>query len=86
MQIVCALLIFLCLSGTAGLFLFQEYVRKAVALSISYGSFVFLIILLSLQSDKQSDLLLVVVTIFIIFSINLLTLIGLARDIENKNK
>lgn len=79
MSIVYILLICQCLAGMAGLFLFLDYRNKILSMSISYGSFLFLIILIALQSDKQSGILTIVVTIVVIFAINVLIAIGLMR-------
>jgi hypothetical protein len=80
------LLIFLCLAGLFGLFFFQEYIRKISSLSVAYSSFVILFTLLALKSVLLNELLVIMVSIFTVFSINLLIGIGLANKIaEAKN-
>ncbi len=84
--IIQGLLIFLCLAGVFGLFFFQEYVQKISCLSIAYSSFVILFILLALKSTLLNELLVIMVSIFVVFSVNLLIGIGLANKIsEAKN-
>ena len=75
------LLIFLCLAGLLGLFLFQEYVQKISCLSVSYSSFLLLITILSLRSARINEVLVIMVSILAIFSVNLLIGIGLAKNI-----
>ena len=84
MLVVYALLISLCLMGMVSLFLFKDHIKKILALSISYSSFLFLVILLSLQSNKQSEVLTMFITILIIFIINLLVAAGLVRNMSGK--
>ena len=78
---ICGLLIFLCLAGLCGLFFFEEYIRKISSLSVSYSSFLILIILLASRSGRLNDVLVVMVSILAIFSVNLLIGIGLAKNI-----
>lgn len=79
-----ASLIFVCLTGLIGLFFFQEYVKKISCLSVSYSSFSLLIILISLKNDRQNEILIIMVSILIIFAINLLIGIAIARRISEE--
>ncbi len=79
--LIYALLIFLCLAGLCGLFLFQEYIRKISCLSVSYSSFLVLITLLALKNVRLNETLVIMVSILTIFSVNLLIGIGIARNI-----
>ncbi len=82
--LICALLIFVCVAGILGLFLFREYIRKISCLSVSYSSFLTLIVLLSLKNDKLSEVLIIMVSILAIFAVNLLIGIGIARNIAEE--
>jgi len=79
------LLIFLCLAGLCGLFFFQEYIRKISCLSISYSSFLILVTILALKSERLNEVLVIMVSILAIFSVNLLIGIGIARNIADAN-
>lgn len=78
---ICALLILSCLIGLLGLFLFQEYVRKISCLSVSYSSFLILIVALSLGNEKMNEVLVIMVSILAVFAVNLLIGIGIARNV-----
>ena len=80
--LIYALLISICLAGLLGLFLFQEYVKKISCLSVSYSSFLILIVLLSLKNNKQNEILIIMVSVLILFAINLLTGIAIAKNIS----
>ena len=79
--LIYGLLIFLCLAGLCGLFLFKEYIRKISCLSVSYSNFLILITLLSLKSVRLNEGLVIMVSVLAIFSVNLLIGIGIARNI-----
>ncbi len=79
--IICALLILSCLIGFLGLFLFQEYVRKISCLSVSYSSFLILMVALSLGNENMNEVLVIMVSILAVFAVNLLIGIGIARNI-----
>jgi len=84
---VCSLLIFLCLAGLCGLFLMQEYVQKISSLSVSYSSFLILIVLLALRSARLNEVLMIMVSLLTIFAVNLFIGIGIARNIaENSSE
>ena len=80
--LICGLLIFLCLSGLCGLFFYQEYVKKISCLSVSYSNFLVLIILIALRNTRLSEILLIMVTILIVFIVNLLVGITIASNIS----
>lgn len=80
--IICALLILSCMAGILGLFLFQEYIRKISCLSVSYSSFLILIVMISLKNEKMNEVLIIMVSILAIFAVNLLIGIGIARNIS----
>ncbi len=85
--LICGLLIFLCLAGLCGLFFFEEYIRKISCLSVSYSSFLVLITLLALKSAKLNEVLVIMVSILVVFSVNLLLGIGIARNLaESQSK
>jgi hypothetical protein len=67
--------------GLCGLFLFQEYIKKISCLSISYSSFLILVVLMASRSAYLNETLIIMVSILAIFSVNLLIGIGIARNI-----
>jgi hypothetical protein len=75
------LLIFLGLAGLWGLFFFSEYIKKISCLSVSYSSFLVLITLISLKNYHLNQVLMVMVSILVVFSVNLLIGIGIASAI-----
>jgi hypothetical protein len=79
--LIYALLIFLVLAGLWGLFFFKDYIKKISCLSVSYSSFMVLITILSLKNLHFNQVLVVMVSILVIFSVNLLIGIGIARAI-----
>ena len=81
---ICALLILACLAGITGLFLFGEYIRKISCLSVSYTSFLVLIVMLSLKNDRMNETLIIMVSILAIFAVNLLIGIGIAKNIAGE--
>jgi hypothetical protein len=79
--LIYGLLIFLSLAGLWGLFFFAEYIKKISCLSVSYSSFLVLVTLMSLKNAHLNQVLLVMVSILVVFSVNLLIGIGIARSI-----
>lgn len=79
--VIFPLLIFLCLSGLSGLFFFNEYIKKISALSVSYSSFLILIVVLALKNIQLNEVLVIMVSVTAIFSVNLLIGIGIAKNI-----
>lgn len=55
--------------------------KKISCLSISYSSFVILIVLLSLKNSHLNEVLPVVVSVMIVFSVSLLMGIGIIKNI-----
>ncbi len=83
---ICALLILSCLCGILGLFFFGEYIKKISCLSVSYSSFLVLIVILSLKSDKMNETMIIMVSILAIFAVNLLIGIGIAKNIAGERE
>lgn len=81
-------LIFICVAGLLGLFLFDSYVKKISALSVCFGT---LIILLGLIVYNEANIFIddlvhkKMITFFIslllIFSINLMIALGIIKNI-----
>jgi hypothetical protein len=84
--VICGLLIFLRLAGLCGLFLAREYVKKIISLSISYSSFLILITLISLKSSKLSEVLLIMVSVLIVFSMNLFIGTNITKNISQSDE
>jgi predicted Na+-dependent transporter len=79
--LICGLLILLCLSGLGGVFFFREYVRKISCLSIAYSNFLILIVFISLKSSNFNEIMMIMVSILVVFSVNLLIGISLVRSV-----
>lgn len=79
--IIYALLILLCSIGLFGLFFCRNYMIKISYLSVSYISFVVFVTLISLKNEHLFDILSILVSVMVIFSINLLIAIGIAKNI-----
>jgi hypothetical protein len=84
-SIIFFLLIFLCLASLGGLLFFEEYIRKISCLSIAYSSFLILIILLALKNSLVNEVLMIATSILIVFAINLLIGIGIAKNIAESS-
>ncbi len=84
--LIASALIFLFLSGIFGLFLAKKYVRKISCLSIAYSSFLALIIILSAKNQNIKEVTSIMITILIVFAINLLIGIILAKNISDLSK
>ncbi len=76
-------LIFLFLSGIFGLFLAKKYVRKISCLSISYSSFLVLVIILSQKNQNMKEMVSIMITVLVVFAINLMIGIVLAKNIAD---
>jgi multisubunit Na+/H+ antiporter MnhC subunit len=76
------LLILLCLIGVFGLFLAKEYIKKISCLSVAYTSFIVFVILISSKSQNYNNVLLILISATIIFAVNLLVGIGIAKNIS----
>lgn len=84
--IVCALLILVCLSGIFGLFVFEEYIKKISCLSVSYTSFLVLIAWLAFRNEKMNEVMLIMVSGMVVFAVNLLIGIGIAKNIAGEKE
>lgn len=84
MTIIYILLILLFLIGITGLFLFKKYARKMLSLTISYSGFFFLTLLLALENGRKDDILRILVTILLVFTINLVMCSHLIDNIKNQ--
>ena len=67
--------------GLFGLFLYSDYLKKMSCLSVAFISLVVLFIILARNSYKANDLYVIIGTIIIIFSISLITGIGIISNI-----
>ncbi len=79
--LIYAILLGTCIAGIFGLFLFKEYVKKISSLSVTYSSFFVLIILLSLKNEKMNEVMTIMVSVMVVFTMNILIGIGIARNI-----
>jgi len=82
---ISGLLIVSSLMGFCGLFFFKDYVRKISALSVSYISFLILITLISLKNSSLNEILTIMVSVLVVFSVNLMIGIGIARNIAENS-
>lgn len=80
--LICELLLLLSICGLCGLMLFKDYIKKISCLSVSYGGFLMLFILLALKNHNLSQIISISSTILIIFSINLLIIMAIAKNIN----
>lgn len=81
-MILYQMLIFLCLAGIFNLFILQNYIKKIFSLAVAYSSFAILMILLFLKNENLDEMLMLMVSIFTIFSTNLLVGIGIVKNIS----
>ena len=68
--------------GVFGLFLAKEYIKKISSLSVAYTSFIIFVILFSSKNSNYNNILLILISVIIIFAINLLMGIGIANNIS----
>ena len=85
-MILYGLLIFLCLAGVLNLFIFQNYIKRIFSLAVAYSSFVMLMLLLFLKNENLNEILMLMVSILMIFSVNLLIGIGIVKNISESKK
>ena len=85
-MILYGLLIFLCLAGILNLFIFQNYIKRIFSLAVAYSSFVMLMLLLFLKNENLNEILMLMVSILMIFSVNLLIGIGIVKNISESKK
>ncbi len=82
---ISSLLIAVVILGVASMFFYQEYLKKICCLSISYSSFLLLMIILSFKNnDRFGVILTIMVSILIIFVTNLFIGISIAKNIEEQ--
>lgn len=75
------MLILMCLIGVLGLFYFNDFIKKISYLSVSYSSFIILISFIARKNIKLDEIMVVIISITIIFSINLLIGIGIIKQL-----
>jgi hypothetical protein len=83
------LLVFVCVCGLCGLFIFNDYVKKIASLSVAYSSLITLILIIAYENKILNDLLYFFISVLLIFSINLMIGIGIIKNIGevvNNNK
>lgn len=79
--IIYASLIILILLGLFGMFFCSDNLKKMACLSASYSSFVVLITLIALKNLLLNQVLTILVSIFMVFAINLLIGTNIAKKI-----
>ena len=78
--------------GVSGLFLYQDYAKKVSSLSVAYSSLIVLLLLIAYSNNFLEKTLTFFISLLLIFSINLMTAIGIIKNIaeaeikENNNK
>lgn len=75
------MLILMCLIGVLGLFYFNDFIKKISYLAVSYSSFIILISFIAQKNIKLDEIMVVIISITIIFSINLLIGIGIIKQL-----
>ncbi|MBU6139963.1 MAG: hypothetical protein KGP29_00195 [Proteobacteria bacterium] len=86
MMVIYGMLIFLCSAGVLNLFLLQNYIRKIFSLAVTYSSFSILMILLFLKNENLNETLMLMFSIFTVFSTNLFVGIGIVKNISEAQK
>lgn len=80
--LIFSLLILICMIGVFGLFYLNDYFKKIAFLSVSHSSFVVLISYLARKNILLDEIMTVILSIMILFSINILIGIGIAQNIK----
>ena len=75
------LLIFVCIGGLSGLFLFQDYIKKISSLSVAYSGLIALLSLIAYNNNLLEKILTFFISLLLIFSINLMIAIGIIKNI-----
>lgn len=83
--VIFILLILICMIGVFGLFYLKDYFKKIAFLSVSYSSFVVLISYLARKNILLDEITTVILSIMILFSINILIGIGIAQNIKKNH-
>jgi hypothetical protein len=65
-----------------GLIFFRFNVKKIASLSVAYSSLVLLLLIIASLNPKIKELYILLTTILIIFSVNLICAIGIISNIE----
>lgn len=76
------LLLFTTAFSLAGLFLYNDYMKKICCLSLSYLALILLFTIIFKNNDNANDLFSILITIFIIFLITLATGVGIISNIS----
>ena len=84
--IIFTLLIIICLIGIFGLFYLNDYFKKIAYLSVSYSAFIVLISYLARKNILIDEIMTIILSIMILFSINILIGIGIAQNIKRNKK
>jgi hypothetical protein len=77
------------LLGLSGLFIFNDYIKKISALSVSYSSLIVLLLLIAYSNNILEKTLTFFISLLLIFSINLMIVLGIIKnigEIDDKNK
>lgn len=75
------LLIFVCICGLSGLFVYNDYVKKISSLSVSYSSLIVLLLLIAYSNNLLEKTLIFFISLLLIFSINLMIALGIIKNI-----
>lgn len=67
--------------GLFGLFFYSDYLKKMSCLSVAFISLILLFVIIAKNSYKANDLYVIIGTVIIIFSISLITGIGIISNI-----
>ncbi|MFT5703465.1 MAG: putative membrane protein [Rickettsiales bacterium] len=81
-NILIFLLIFSSVAGLAGVFYCKNYLKKISCLSVAYINLIIIFIIFVKNSEKASELLGMVTTILILFSITIAVGIGIIANIS----
>lgn len=76
------LLIFSLVSGLAGVFYYENYLKKISCLSVAYTNLIIIFIIFSRNDEKAVQLLGILTTILILFSITIAVGIGIITNIS----
>ena len=80
-NVIIFLLVLTASLGLFGLFFYSDYLKKMSCLSVAFISLITLFVILARNNYKSNDLYIIIGTIIIIFSISLITGIGIIANI-----
>jgi len=63
------------------LFIFNDYIKKISALSVSYSSLIVLLLLIANSNNILEKILTFFISLLLIFSINLMIVLGIIKNI-----